>query len=83
MFEVRAGETTEVEPITLATTAGELAGIVLIEGSTDHSGTVIAVQGTSHSAATDPDGNWSIEGVAAGQYRIEAWRSFQQHQIIP
>ncbi len=71
-FEVQRGETTTVDPLTLTKTTGELAGTVLLDGQSDHSGTVITVEGTSHTTVTDESGSWSVSGVAAGQYRIEA-----------
>ncbi len=74
-FEVKAGETAAVDPITIEIAIGELAGAVLLEGQDVHSGAVITVGGTSHTAQTDENGNWSMSGVAVGQYTIEVTHS--------
>ncbi len=71
-FEVRAGETTTVPPLTLEVGSGGLTGFALLDGKDAHDGIVIVVEGTSHATVTDANGAWSIDGVETGNYEIRA-----------
>ncbi len=71
-FEVVAGETTEVPPLTLSEAVGSLSGTALLAGESDHAGISVVVEGTSYSAVTDSAGAWSIVDVPVGNYAVRA-----------
>ena len=71
-FLVEADEIATSPPVTLEAAMGALAGVVLLEDETDHSGSVVMVRGTSHATISNGDGEWLIEEVAAGNYAVEA-----------
>jgi len=60
------------DPIALRIARGHLVGAAELENETDHSGIVIAVQGTGRSAVTLETGEWTIRDVPVGQYTITA-----------
>ncbi|MFH0901377.1 MAG: carboxypeptidase regulatory-like domain-containing protein [Pseudomonadota bacterium] len=53
---------------------GSMSGIARLDDSTDHSGIVVAVIGTTHQATTAAEGSWSIAGLPPGFYNLEATR---------
>ncbi|MBN2191733.1 MAG: carboxypeptidase regulatory-like domain-containing protein [Polyangiaceae bacterium] len=57
-----------VELVTTAT----LSGTVTLDGTTDHGGTTVVLLGTALSATTTADGSWTLAGVRAGTYNLEA-----------
>jgi hypothetical protein len=73
-FEVTAGETVTVPPLTLPRATGALSGTALLEGEDSHAGISVMVQGTSYASVTDSTGAWSISNVTAGNYAVIAMR---------
>lgn len=51
---------------------GSIAGVVTLEGESDHSGVEVRVPGTAIAARTAADGSFVIDGLAAGVYDLEA-----------
>ncbi len=72
VFAVQPDTQTDVPAIVLGDFTGSFSGVVLLEDSEDHSGTVVLVRGTGHAALTDEAGFWSVEGVSPGGYSVVA-----------
>lgn len=49
---------------------GILQGTVLLEGESDHGGVMVALEGTSLSAVTGPDGAFTLNAVPMGAYTV-------------
>ena len=71
-FMIEPNETETLAPMTLDVALGSLSGAVLLEDEIDHTGTIVVVRNTSHACLTNSAGEWLLEGVAAGNYAVEA-----------
>ncbi len=81
-FNVVAGGTATVPVVTLPVLLGSLSGRFLLDGATDHSGTVVTVSGVSRSVTTDENGVWAVADVPAGNYAVEARHKEYVTEII-
>jgi hypothetical protein len=65
----------DVGAVTLEATTEDalsLSGRALLEGRTDHRGTVVTLNGGEHVATTDERGDYSFSGLTPGLYAVEA-----------
>jgi hypothetical protein len=81
---VAEGQTADVSSTPLQTNPGSLVGRVLLEGATDHSGTLIAISGTSLSATTAADGSFTLGDVPPGVATVTASATgYEAHDYGP
>ena len=71
---VSKNQTTPVEDVVLLVSRGSISGVAYLEGSSDHSGILITVEGTSYTAITNSEGNYFIQGIPVGTYNLVATR---------
>ncbi len=71
--EVRSQATTDVV-ITLRRSAGIVAGIVQLEGASNHEGVAVSLAGHDVTATTDAQGRFVLEGVRDGHHTLTARR---------
>lgn len=78
--------TTPVTDVLLFISRGSIAGVAHLEGSTDHSGILVSVDGTSYTAITNSNGDYLIQGVPVGTYNLTAtklgYQSAQKSGIV-
>ncbi|MFH1729845.1 MAG: hypothetical protein ABIA04_15640 [Pseudomonadota bacterium] len=65
--ELSIGDNYDVPDIEIPTT-GVIAGTVTLQGQSDHTGIDVYIPGTSFSAKTDSDGDFTISNVPEGLY---------------
>jgi len=77
-ISIRAGETTSVPLIVLSRSETlvseemetQLAGIALLDGRSDHQGTLVQIEGTNRLTTTDSQGLYTFQDVPTGVYRL-------------
>jgi len=57
------------------TAAGSIQGKINLDGKTGHRGTLIFLEGTSHVAYTDSEGEYLITNIPVGSYRLSAFHN--------
>lgn len=57
-----------------APAAGRLQGIAALEGTRDHSGILVSVEGTSKVAVTGPDGGFVLEGLTGETHFVAFYK---------
>lgn len=72
---VSVGATTPIPARTLTALRGSLKGKFLLSGQSDHAQIAVKLAGTEISATTAADGTFTLSGVPAGSYDLEATRS--------
>jgi hypothetical protein len=54
---------------------GSISGIAFLENETDYSGILVALEGTSHTIVTGPDGAYQFNEIEAGYYTVNFSKS--------
>jgi YVTN family beta-propeller protein len=69
---VSKNQTTPVEDVLMLVSRGSIIGKASLEGSSDHSGILITVEGTSYTGMTNSSGDYLIQNIPVGTYNLVA-----------
>ena len=69
-IQVPAGARFELGDLVLEPELGGLRGVVTLEGSLEHAGTVVTLGGGARQVVTDGGGGWRLDGVPPGTYDL-------------
>ena len=62
--------TTQVPEVVMIPKTGSIAGTITLEGTTDHGGVLVSVDGTSVQGVTDAVGNFILQPLLPGTYTL-------------
>lgn len=74
-FPVNQGEESEIESVTLLSSAGEVTGTVWLQGLADYSGILITLRkdaGATYLTSTNAAGEYAFQDAATGDYSLSA-----------
>ncbi|MBD3267814.1 hypothetical protein GF373_14185, partial [bacterium] len=74
-FKITSSKTVALDTVTLTKKqepAGRMAGVVKLEGETQHNNILVSLLGTPHNTKTDPQGFYKFSEITPGEYQLLA-----------